>query len=240
MATDIAGRDGPECSQAHARLGSRPDWTTGTAGTPIEILGGPMANVPNAITLVRTVCAVILAIMAISRTDLTLAVVAYAVYWSGDILDGLLARWLRQETRVGAVFDIIADRACCSLCISPLLALKPQMALPAMVFLVEFLVVDCLLSMTFLRWPILSPNYFYLVHRPLYLANWSPPAKAFNSSALVILMGATSNPWFPTALAVTVTVVKLVSLVVAYRLPAAPPPVTSSEGRTALRCWELS
>ena len=66
----------------------------------------------NLVTLVRTVLAVALGSAGVGAHDERLLVVAYAVYWVGDMADGWLARRLGQETRVGAVFDIVGDRAC--------------------------------------------------------------------------------------------------------------------------------
>ena len=67
-----------------------------------------------------------------------LLALAYAVYWVGDILDGWSARRLGQETRLGAVLDIVSDRACTSVLCVGLLAHLPGRAaggrgLPAVV-----------------------------------------------------------------------------------------------------------
>lgn len=183
-------------------------------------------NVPNAITIVRTVASVILAVTAIVEASVALAVAAYLVYWIGDILDGLSARLLGQETRVGAVFDIVSDRACTSLCAASLLVLRPDMALPLAIFLIQFMVIDTMLSLAFLRWPLLSPNYFYEVHRGVYRWNWSPPAKALNTAALVVLVLVSPSPLWPAGFALAIVAVKTVSLVVVARLLTAEPPRT--------------
>nr|WP_240037641.1 CDP-alcohol phosphatidyltransferase family protein [Glycomyces paridis] len=178
---------------------------------------------PNGITLVRTLAGVVLAVLAIVEASVPLAVAAYVVYWVGDMLDGLSARLLGQETRLGAVFDIISDRACTSLCAGALLVLRPDMAVPLGIFLVQFMVVDTMLSLAFLYWPVVSPNYFYEVHRGVYRWNWSPPAKALNTGGLVVLVLVSPTPLWPAALAVAVLVVKVASLVaVAKILPAEP------------------
>ena len=156
-----------------------------------------VVNVPNAITAVRTVVSMALAVWAVTEASVAVAVAAYACYWAGDILDGLAARLLRQETRAGAVFDIVADRACCSLCASALLVLRPAAALPVAIFLIQFMVLDCLLSLAFLRWPILGPNDFGVVHRQVDRWNWSPPAKAINTGGLVVLVFMVPSPIWP-------------------------------------------
>ncbi|MFG1840798.1 CDP-alcohol phosphatidyltransferase family protein [Micromonospora sp. NPDC049175] len=181
-----------------------------------------LLNVPNAITAVRTAGAVGLAVAALTQRSAHLLVAAYLLYWIGDILDGAAARSLGQETRTGAVFDIVADRACTSACAAALIVLRPATALPIAVFLVQFMVVDQLLSLMFLRWPLLSPNYFARVDRRIYLWNWSPPAKALNTAAVVLLA-----IFAPMTVAVTfalaVAAVKVVSLACAAKLPAGLP-----------------
>lgn len=187
---------------------------------PGSVASANQVNAPNAITAVRTVAAIVLAVAAVAHHSATLAVAAYLCYWIGDILDGLVARLLHRETRGGAVFDIVADRACCALCAAALLQLRPEMAVPITILLVQFLVVDCLLSLAFLRWPLLSPNYFHLVHSGVYRWNWSPPAKALNTGGAVALIVLGPNPLWPALFALAVQVVKSVSLGGVYRLPA--------------------
>jgi phosphatidylglycerophosphate synthase len=178
-----------------------------------------LLNVPNTITAVRTAACVGLAVAALTHRSAHLLVAAYLIYWIGDVLDGFAARALRRETRAGAVFDIVADRACTSACAAALVVLRPATALPVAVFLVQFMVIDQLLSLMFLRWPLLSPNYFASVDRRIYRWNWSPPAKALNTAAVVLLAIYT-----PAAVAVTfavgVAAVKIVSLISAAKLPA--------------------
>ena len=53
------------------------------------------------------------------------------------------------------------------------------------VFLLSFMVLDTMLSLAFLCWPVLSPNYFHLVDRTVWRLNWSPLAKAANTAGVV-------------------------------------------------------
>ncbi|MDN3356240.1 CDP-alcohol phosphatidyltransferase family protein [Actinomadura sp. DC4] len=186
---------------------------------PAGVSAATVVNVPNAVTLVRTVAAVCLASAAITTNSTALLVAAYLTYWAGDVLDGLLARSLGQETRAGAVFDILADRACTSVCVAGMLMTRPGMAVPITVFFIQFMVVDSLLSLAFLRWPLLSPNYFVQVSAGIHRWNWSPPAKALNTGAVVVLVVVSTSPIAPTVFAVAVTVVKVVSLLALLRLP---------------------
>lgn len=140
---------------------------------------------PNLITTVRTVLAVALGLEAVVQRSATLLLAAYGVYWVGDVLDGWVARRLDQETRLGAVLDIISDRACCAVLVCGLASLRPELWPALALFLLQFMVLDCVLSLAFLRWPLTSPNYFYLVDRGVWRLNWSPPAKALNTVAVV-------------------------------------------------------
>ncbi len=147
-----------------------------------------IGSVPNVVTVVRTVAAVALGIAALLQRSPELLVVAYATYWIGDMLDGWSARRLGQETRIGAVLDILSDRACTAVLAGAFLVLQPDAAVPMAVFLLQFMVLDCVLSLAFLGWPIKGPNDFHLVDRLVYRLNWSPPAKALNTSAVVLAM----------------------------------------------------
>ena len=111
---------------------------------------------------------------AVARTDLAMLGLAYAVYWAGDVADGWLARRLGQETRTGAVFDIVGDRACTVLLCAGLVAARPGAWLVGAVFLVSFAVVDTMLSLSFLHWDLLGPNDFHRVDRTVWLVELVP------------------------------------------------------------------
>lgn len=176
-------------------------------------------TVANRITLARTAVAVPLGVLAVCQRSLALLAVAYAVYWAGDVLDGFVARRTGTETRQGAVLDILCDRACCGVLAVGYLGLEPAAAPALTVFLLQFMVVDCVLSLGFLRWPVLSPNHFGQVDQRLYRWNWSPPAKAVNTAALVLLVAAGAHT--PAlALAVLQLALKTTSLVAMQRLLA--------------------
>ncbi len=153
------------------RAGSDPWWTT-----------------PNVVTVARTVASVAVGVWAITDESVLLLVVAYGIYWIGDMLDGFLARRLGQETTPGAVLDIVCDRACSAICACCILMLAPE-TWPAMLpFLLSFLMVDTMLSLSFLHWDLKSPNYFGKVDKGVWRLNWSPPAKALNTAGLVLAL----------------------------------------------------
>jgi CDP-diacylglycerol--glycerol-3-phosphate 3-phosphatidyltransferase len=55
-------------------------------------------------------------------------------------------------------------------------------------FMLSFLMVDTMLSLTFLYWDLMSPNYFGSVDKRVWRLNWSPPAKALNTAGLVLAL----------------------------------------------------
>ena len=179
-----------------------------------ERLGTPA----NVITLVRTVAAVATAGVAAQQASLTLLVVALAVYWVGDILDGVVARLRGCETRIGATLDILSDRFCAASFYLGLVWLMPDLTWPVMVYLAEFMVVDCFLSLAFLAWPIRSPNYFFVVDRRLWLWNWSKTGKAVNSSIFAVLLLVTESVALGLVVALALLLLKCVSLVRLMRL----------------------
>ncbi len=108
----------------------------------------------NIVTYVRTLVAVVLAGLAVREDSLQLLVAALVVYWLGDMLDGFVARVRGCETRIGAVLDILCDRFCAASFYLGLVWLSPEFVLPVFIYLAEFMVIDCFLSLAFLAWPI--------------------------------------------------------------------------------------
>lgn len=139
----------------------------------------------NLVTLLRTLSAVVLGGVAVVTARLDLLAAAYAIYWLGDMLDGFVARAFDQETRLGAVFDIVSDRACTSILCGGLIGMRPELGWSLIPFFLMFMTLDTMLSLAFLCWPIVSPNYFFCVDKAVYRANWSPLAKATNTAAVV-------------------------------------------------------
>lgn len=177
-----------------------------------------LGTAANVVTLVRTIVAVVLAGVAVREDSLTLLVASLVVYWVGDMLDGFVARVLGCETRIGAVMDIFSDRFCAASFYIGLAWLNPDFVLPIFIYLAEFMVIDCFLSIAFLAWPIRSPNYFYVVDRTLWLWNWSKPGKALNSSMFAVILLVTEMAWLGVVIATALLVLKTVSLVRLARL----------------------
>jgi CDP-diacylglycerol--glycerol-3-phosphate 3-phosphatidyltransferase len=187
--------------------------------TPLAVRPALLLGVPNRITLIRTVIAMALATYAFSTGDLLWLVIGYVAYWFGDSLDGWVARRRNEESLSGAVFDIVCDRACSFLLAAAFMATYPDTIGPLAIYLAQFGVLDTMLTFSFLLWPwMLSPNYFYKVDRPIYMWNWSKPAKAMNTGAVVVSLvvaGQTGADWLPYAVAIAALAVKIVS---SYRL----------------------
>src|SRR5262249_25454305 len=129
-----------------------------------------------------------------------------------DVTDGILARLSGRETRLGAALDIVCDRACCAFVMLGVVALEPSFALPVAAYLGTFIVVDTLLSLTFLAWPLLGVNYLRLVDEKVWRFNFSPPAKLLNSAVFLVLLVA-GRPWAATVVAGIALAVKSVSLI---------------------------
>ena len=192
-------------STALQQHGSSPDvWT--------DLEAERFGTSATVVTAVRTVLAVVLAGLAAERGSLALLVASLAVYWVGDSLDGFVARIRGCETRIGAVMDILCDRFCAAAFYLGLVWLHSEFAVPVFLYLAEFMVLDCFLSMAFLAWPVRSPNYFYVVDRQLWLWNWSKPGKALNSSLFAVLLLLTGWVWLASLIACGLLVLKAASL----------------------------
>lgn len=189
----------------------------GTVGCACQQRAGRL-TVPNLVTLVRTATSLLLVVAAAEHRSWPLLLAAYVAYWVGDVADGALARRLGQETRLGAVLDIACDRLNCTSCVLTLLLFVPAPA-PVAVFLVQFVLVDLVLSLLPLRWPLLSPNYFGLIDPLVHALSWHPLAKATNTGLLVVLLVTVPDHRVALAAAGTVLAVKAFSLVRVLLLP---------------------
>ena len=64
---------------------------------------------PNQLTFLR-LCLIPFLLLAVLESRFRLAFLLFAVAGVSDALDGLLARWLRQKTRLGQYLDPVADK----------------------------------------------------------------------------------------------------------------------------------
>lgn len=172
----------------------------------------------NLTTGIRTIVGLALFVASSITGNEMLNFAGLVVYWSLDILDGYLARRFDQETRLGAQFDILADRLLVAYFYFNYVNFHPEMIVPVAFFLFNFMLVDHFLSNQFMRWPILSPNYFGKVDDVIFKLNWSPLAKGINSGLVTILLVVTKSAMLATAAIIIILASKFYSLVLLKNL----------------------
>ena len=167
----------------------------------------------NIVTAFRLLVCTILFIIAFHQGSYLINLIGLLVYWGLDVLDGNLARRKGQETLLGAQMDVLGDRLLVILFYANYLIYKPNQLLPVFLFLFEFVFLDAFLSIQFLNWDIISPNYFYKVDRKIWILNWSAPAKALNSGFVTVLLIFTDNTVIPLIAVSLLIAVKVFSFV---------------------------
>jgi len=199
----------------------------GTVEQTWERIRPELATWANLVTLIRLVLGLAVFGVVLAGARERWIYLGLVIYWVGDLLDGLLARRLGQETIFGAEFDILTDRFQVCLFYLTYVSFHPEKTAVALVFLFEFVVLDHFLSNQFVRWRVRSPNYFYAVDRLTWRWLWSKPAKAFNCGLVTLLM--IGLPWLWVPLAVTVALIGI-RLRLAWRML-----VLTAEGRELAR-----
>lgn len=88
----------------------------GRGGDEVSEGGAPALNLANGLTALRLVLAPVFLALHL-HGDRPRALAAFAAAAATDVLDGLVARALRQHTRLGAFLDPVADKllAACAL-----------------------------------------------------------------------------------------------------------------------------
>ena len=143
---------------------------------------------PNILTLIRLVLSLSFFILAVVKRNPTYNFIGLGIHWFGDFIDGVYARKFKQETILGAEIDIIADRVETLFFYVNFLYFRPQLFLPVAIYLADFAFVDFYLSYQFLKYDIISPNYFYKVDKTVYLLNFSPLGKFCNSTVVTLIL----------------------------------------------------
>ena len=177
-------------------------------------------NLPNTITWIRILACVVVFMFAAHLQSETLNFIGLALYWLLDVVDGGVARFMRQETRLGAQLDILGDRLLTACFYFNYIQFHPYVMIPAMWFLLIFMVLDHFLSNQFMRWKLLSPNYFYRVDRIVWQLNWSPAGKVLNSTLVTIILVFTDWVVFACVVCAAITVIKIYCMVRLQRIDA--------------------
>jgi CDP-diacylglycerol--glycerol-3-phosphate 3-phosphatidyltransferase len=173
----------------------------------------------NLATAIRVVACTVIFGWAFAAGSAEWNFIGLGVYWALDVVDGYLARRFDQETRIGAQFDILADRLLVCLFYVNYVVANPSMIVAVLLFLFQFMVIDHFLSNQFMRWPLRSPNYFYLVDRRLWALNWSASGKLLNTAVVTIVLVGTRSVWLGSAAAIAIIGLKVFTLVRLLRLP---------------------
>lgn len=176
-------------------------------------------SIPNVITVIRFVGSLVFFVLAIVKMDLTYNFIGLVIHWIGDIADGNWARLFKQETIVGAEIDIIADRVGFLFFYVLYLIFKPELALPVALFVINFAFVDFYLSYQFIKFGLISINYFYKVDRTVYQLNFSLLAKPANTVVVTLTLIFFPQFWvFAAVFAAGLIVVKCYSIYRLYQL----------------------
>lgn len=192
---------------------------------------------PNVITLARLVVSLSFFVLAVVRNRELYNFIGLGVHWAGDFLDGWYSRTFKQETVLGAEMDIIADRVETLFFFINFIHFHPNLVVPILVYVLDFAFADYYLSYQFVKFDIISINYFYKVDRLVYRLNFSPPGKFVNSTIVPLILIVFPRLW-PAALVLAVGLigVKIFSIgrLLAMRGAAAPARAgTAREGDAA-------
>ena len=172
-----------------------------------------IASVPNLITLLRLGLSLSFFVLAIRHQSQLYNFIGLGIHWLGDVLDGFWARTFKQETVLGAEIDIIADRVEILFFYVIFLTFHPGLFLPVVIYVIDFAFVDFYLSYQFIKYDIISPNYFYKVDRRIFLLNYSLGGKFANSTVITLLLIFAPQVWWLTAFLASVLVaVKVYSI----------------------------
>ncbi len=166
----------------------------------------------NVITIARLLGSLTFFVLANVRQRELYNFIGLAIHWGGDYLDGWYSRRFKQETILGAELDLIADRVETLFFFANFIHFHSGLWLPVLIYALDFAFVDYYLSYQFVKFDIISINYFYRVDRLVYRLNFSVPAKAVNSLPILLILIFVPSLWaVALALAVALIGVKIYS-----------------------------
>jgi len=145
-------------------------------------------SIPNVVTIIRLLLSVVVMAFWFYTEDVRVLYIWLFIHRLGDVLDGFLARKFWWETILGAEIDIIADRISTLLFYIVLLNFYKNILLWVIVFLyvLNFCFVDIYLSYQFIKFPIISVNYFDKIDKIVYQLNFSKIWKFLNSGVVTL------------------------------------------------------
>ncbi len=149
---------------------------------------GCIYSEPNMITLIRLVGSLSFFILAILKGNETFNYIGLGIHWFGDVLDGFVARTFHQETIFGAEIDIIADRVEILFFFVNFLRFHPALYIAVALYVLDFAFFDFYLSYQFVKFGLISPNYFYKVDKTIFKMNYSPVGKFCNSTIVTLML----------------------------------------------------
>lgn len=176
-----------------------------------DALRDQVVTLATLLTLFRASASSAVFVVAIVNRSRGELLVGLGISMCLDFLDGIVARWKRDETILGAQLDGLADRLAAYFVVVGSLAIDSSGANVAIATVVwfQFGVVDQLFSTQFLRFGLWSPDHFYAIDDTVWRFNWSPLAKLASNLpiAAVAIGGATA--WIGVGLAVIVVALRL-------------------------------
>lgn len=167
---------------------------------------GSLFSEPNVITLLRLAVSLVFFTLAAVKGRELYNFIGLGVHWVGDFLDGWYSRTFHQETLLGAEMDIIADRVETLFFFTNFIRFHPGLTLPVLVYMLDFAFADFYLSYQFVKYDIISINYFHKVDRRVYALNFSPVGKFVNSTIVPLILILVPALW-PVALVLAAALV---------------------------------
>ncbi len=168
----------------------------------------------NVMTVARLGIATGVLLIAIVERSMFLLIVGLTASWLLDIGDGLLARWRRRETVIGAQLDILADRATAMWVVLGVVLFThatPLSVCAAAAVWIQLAFFDQLLAGQFLRFEHWSPDEFHLEDQAVWRLNWAPGAKLLGNLPLGLLLVGDPGRWGALGIALLLIVVRVLS-----------------------------
>ena len=162
-----------------------------------------LASGANLITVLRLLFSLLFFCLAAIYHRELYNYLGLGLHWLGDWLDGFWAKTFKQRTIFGAEIDIIADRVESLFFFINFISFHPGLAWPVALYMINFAFIDFYLSYQFIKFDIISVDFFYLVDQKVFKLNFSQPGKFANSTVIPLLLILLPD-WWPLALLLTV------------------------------------